>query len=82
MSTRTTVTLDDDLLAEAKQRAALTGRTLSELVQDALRASFLRRTEAARMPVKLPVSKARGGPNPGVDLNDSAGLLDMMEPQE
>jgi hypothetical protein len=28
---------------------------------------------------KLPVCKAGGGTQPGVDLNDSAGLLDVME---
>ncbi len=77
MSTRTTVTFDDDLLAEAKQRAALTGRTLSELVQDALRASFLRRSAAWTPLTELPTSP--GGPRPGVDLNNNAALLELME---
>jgi hypothetical protein len=30
-------------------------------------------------PVRLPVSEAGGGVLPGIDLNDSAALLDIME---
>jgi len=32
-----------------------------------------------RTKVVLPVSRETGGVLPGVDLNDSAGLLDLME---
>jgi len=32
-----------------------------------------------RDPVKLPISEAGGGVVPGIDLNDSAALLDIME---
>jgi len=39
--TRTTVTLDDDLLREARGRAARSGHTLSEVIQDAVRDSFI-----------------------------------------
>ena len=34
---RTTIQLDDQLLAEAKQRVAQTGRTLKAMIEDALR---------------------------------------------
>ncbi len=37
------------------------------------------RTERQREPVKLPVSEAGGGVLPGIDLNDSAALLNWME---
>jgi hypothetical protein len=75
---RTTINLDDALLAEAKQVAARTGRSLTAVVEDALRQSLHRRHPATRRAIDLPVFGA-GGMRPGVDLDDSAGLLDVME---
>ena len=75
---RTTINLDDALLAEAKQVAARTGRSLTAVVEDALRQSLHRRNPATRQAADLPVFGA-GGTRPGVDLDDSAGLLDVME---
>ena len=75
---RTTINLDDALLAEAKQVAARTGRTLTAVVEDALRQSLYRRNPATRQAVELPVF-GEGGTQPGVDLDDSAALLDLME---
>jgi hypothetical protein len=74
---RTTINLDDALLAEAKQVAARTGRSLAAVVEDALRES-LRRRQTARQAVELPTF-GEGGVQPGVDLDDSAALLDLME---
>jgi hypothetical protein len=37
---RTTIILEDELFREAKVRAAESGRTLSDLISDALRSSF------------------------------------------
>ena len=52
---RTTVDLPDDLLAEAKVRAARERRTLSAVIGDALRASFARRPDVElSRPVELP----------------------------
>jgi hypothetical protein len=75
---RTTINIDDDLLAEAKQVAARTGRSLTAVVEDALRESLHRRSQAAPRAVELPVF-GEGGVQPGVDLDDSAALLDLME---
>ena len=81
---RTTIRLSDQLLREAKTVAAATGRTLAELVEDALRESLTRRKSVAeRRKVSLPISSAGGGLMPGVDLDDSAALLDLMgEPDD
>jgi predicted HicB family RNase H-like nuclease len=49
---RTTVRIDDRLLVEAKRRAAMSGRTLNELIEDALREAFARR-EGGRHRVEL-----------------------------
>jgi hypothetical protein len=76
---RTTLTIDDHLLAEYKKVAAQTHRTLSYVIQDALRETLMRRHEAAaRPPVRLPVIGG-GGLQPGVDLDDNARTLELLE---
>ena len=75
---RTTVDLPDDLLSEAKARAAREGRSLSEVVGDAVRSTFARASTTERQPVEL-VTFGEGGLQPGIDLDDSAALLDLME---
>ena len=76
---RTTLTIDDNLLAEYKRVAAATHRTLSYVIQDALREILVRRREAAdRQPVRLPIIGG-GGLQTGVDLDDNARLLELLE---
>ena len=76
---RTTIRLDDRLMAAAKRRAAETGRTFTAVVEDALRQSLAPvRALGKRTPVKLRTVNGRGV-RPGVDLDDSATLLDLME---
>ncbi len=75
---RTTVDLPAELLIEAKQRAAREGRSLSDVVADAVRSSFSRVTGSERERVELPTFDG-GGLQPGVDLDDSAAILDLME---
>jgi hypothetical protein len=74
---RTTVKIDDRLLVEAKTRAARSGRTLNEVIEDALREAFARRDGAGRA-VELPVFRG-GRIMPAVDLDDGAALLDLMD---
>jgi hypothetical protein len=77
---RTTVRLDDRLIRQAKQAAKERGETLTALIEQGLRlllASSQKRH--ARKWVDLPVSRAGGGTLPGVDLSNSADLLDRME---
>ena len=76
---RTTVRLDESLLTEAKRVAAASGTTLTALLEDALRESLARRkTAPKRKAVRLRTFKGTGT-LPGVDLDDSASLLDLME---
>ena len=77
---RTTVRLDDGLFGRVKAEAARRGETLTTLIERGLRlvlAGSHRTRRGAR--VKLPVSRARGGPRPGIDLNDSRALLDRLD---
>jgi hypothetical protein len=76
---RTTVRLDEELLARAKTFAARTGRTLTAVIEDALRAALAReRRRPGPGRPELPTFGA-GGTLPGVDLDDTAALLDLME---
>lgn len=75
---RTTITIDDQLLAEAKTIAARSGRTLNAVVEDALRVAIARQREQRSRPrIPLPTFDG-GGLQPGVDLDDSSSLLDLM----
>jgi len=76
---RTTIRLDDQLLTEVKQLAAQTGQTLTTIIEDALRQMLATRQEMAqRSPVKL-ITISGNGLQPGVNLDDSAVLLDLMD---
>ena len=76
---RTTIRIDKHVLAEAKKLAAETDHTLTAVIEEALRESLARRRKAkAKLPAKL-LTFGRGGLLPGVDLDDTAALLDLME---
>lgn len=76
---RTTIRLDDELLAAAKRRAAETGRTLTAVIADALRRELATPpADPGRRPLELP-SFGGNGLQPGVDLDDTAGLADLMD---
>ena len=76
---RTTIRLDDALLAAAKRNAIETGRTLTAVIEDALRQALADRPTAPPTLAPLPVACGGGVLNPGVDLDDSAALLELME---
>jgi len=78
---RTTLRIDDDLYAEVKQLASRTGRTVTAVIEDALRSGLARgraTQRRGRPPVRLTTYRGKGL-QPGVDLDDSASLLDLME---
>jgi len=75
---RTTIRLKDDLLKRAKKRAADEGRTLTSLVEDGLVLILSKAKASRRKRIELPVSKATGGVLPGVDLNCSSDLEEVM----
>lgn len=76
---RTTVRLDEGLLEQARREAVRRGVTLTALIEQGLRMALRRPRPSSRAKrVRLPVSRATGGVLPGIDLNDSADLLDRM----
>ena len=79
MRMRTTVRLDSHLVDEARKVADLSGRTVAAVIEEALRVSFGRRREPGVVSNgKLPTFPGRGT-RPGVNLDDSAALLELME---
>lgn len=75
---RTTIRLDDHLLQAAKRHAATTHRTLTAVIEDALR-EVLARATSERPKIELPISRRGGGAMPGVDLIKTSELLDPLE---
>jgi hypothetical protein len=76
---RTTIHIPDDLFSEVKKLSAESHTTVTALVEDALRERLSRRRQKSRCkPLRL-TTYGKGGLQPGVDLDDSAALLDLME---
>jgi hypothetical protein len=76
---RTTVRLSEALLKKAKEEARRRGETLTSLIEQGLRLTLAGGQRAADTRPPLPVSRVRGGTLPGIDLDDSARLLDRLE---
>jgi hypothetical protein len=76
---RTTINLPDDLILQAKKAALEAHTTLTEIIGDALRAALAkRRRKTPRKEFKL-TTFGKGGVLPGVDLDDTSALLDLMD---
>jgi hypothetical protein len=109
-----TIQIDDEVMAQLKREAARQGRTMSQLVETALRNLLGAQSDSAALPplplfrsggalvdvadrdalrrvlnehvpadnahrIVPPVSTATGGLMPGIDLNDTAALLEMED---
>ncbi|MGI8755640.1 MAG: ribbon-helix-helix protein, CopG family [Acidimicrobiales bacterium] len=75
---RTTVTIDDALLARTKDEARQQGRTLGEVIEDALRLAFSESRTRDRRPTKLPVFAGGTGLRPGIEPT-TRGLLAALD---
>jgi hypothetical protein len=75
---RTTVNIDEHLLAEAKVLAARTSRSLGAVLDDALRETLRRDSDKRHSSeFRLP-THGTGGLRPGVDLTDKEALAELM----
>ena len=76
---RTTINIDEHLLEEARRLSLRTKRSLSEIVEEGVRL-YLSQRETTQATVKVElVTFGEGGTLPGVDLDDSATLIGLME---
>lgn len=74
---RTTLAIDDNILKEAKQRAARRGMSLGQFVEDALRQVFARRVPDERP--SIPIFRGGTGVRPGVDLTSNRSLYETLD---
>jgi Arc/MetJ family transcription regulator len=74
---RTTIAVDDHLLAAAKRRARERGETLGQVVEGALRRELAE--PAAREPVEVPVFREGNGPQAGVNLRSNSALRELLD---
>ena len=72
---KTTLNIDDQVMARLKQEAARQGRTMSELVETALRMLLRSRTQKEELP-PLPSFRSGGAL---VDIADREALYQAME---
>jgi len=75
---RTTLNMNDDLMARVKKIAAQSGKTITEVIEDALR-ERLSGAKVEAEPFKLAWVTVSGKLQPGVDLDDRDALLELME---
>lgn len=78
---RTTVSIDDHLLARAKQRAREEGVTLSVLIEMTLQTT-LSGQQSSPAPVNLPVFTKGTGLVPGIEPTTRGLLAALDEPGE
>jgi hypothetical protein len=80
MQLRTTVRLEESLLEQARTLAEKQNKTLTSLIEEGLcKVIKEARTPKARRKIVIPIGKQTGGTWPGVDISNSAELLDIMD---
>lgn len=69
-------------MRQVRRLAAETNRTLTAVIEDALREALGRRPKVRpQKPIHLPTFRGTGL-MPGVDLDNNAALLDLMESED
>jgi hypothetical protein len=68
-------------MAQVKKLARETGRSMTQVIEDALRVAVARAGSAPARTVTI-VTATGDGVQPGVDLDDSSALLDLMDGRE
>jgi hypothetical protein len=78
---RTTLSINDHLLKEAKKRSIQRNCTLGEVVDEALRLSLTapKRTGTANQTTRPLKTFTGSGVQSGIELNNSASLLEAMD---
>lgn len=83
---RTTLQIPDDLYQEVKAAAALSGRSITSIVEESLR-RFLAGATAKKQWPPLPVSRSLGGFTneflaTGIDFNNTSEVLAWLDEDE
>lgn len=75
---RTTVTIEENLLARAKKRAAQRGQTLGQYVESAVRRDLLTSEDRSPAP-QLPVFTRGTGMRPGINASSNRAMYDALD---
>ena len=75
---KTTRNLNDQVLLQAKSRAARDGITLTRFVEDALRAR-LAGVRDGKTPFRMQLKSVKGDRLPNVDISDRDALYDVID---
>ena len=76
---KTTLDLNDRLLADAKALAARQRTSLTRLIEEGLQLRLRANADAAKQrPLRLPVFKGRGGLMAGIDPLSNQALLEAL----
>ena len=76
---RTTVSISDELLVAAKQRARERGQTLGQVVDAALRRELSSDDPAPAVGPPVPTFRGGTGPRPGIDLSSNRALYEALD---
>ena len=76
---RTTVAIADELLEAARERARVSGGTLGSVIEAALRRELAVHHESRPAGPELPVFTSGTGPQPGVDLDSTRALSELLD---
>jgi len=75
---RTTISIHDQLLESAKLRARERGKTLGQLVEDALRRELAVNDTPQQRP-EVPIFRGGTGPRPGLDLTSNRAIYEFLD---
>jgi len=75
---RTTISIDDELLATAREQARSQGQTLGQFIESSLRRQLVMADRRGPRPV-VPVYRGGTGPRPGLDLTSNRALLEALD---
>jgi hypothetical protein len=75
---RTTVSINDELLAAAKRRARERNQTLGDVVDAALQRELAAGSDASDVPA-VPTFRGGSGPRAGIDLNSNRDLTEALD---
>lgn len=78
---KTTLNLNDALLADAKALAAKQQTSLTRLIEEGLQLRLRAQKAPAKVP-SLPIHRGRGGLVPGLDPRSNKALLDAADEEE
>jgi Arc/MetJ family transcription regulator len=79
---RTTIRIDEDLMKRVKLLAQESGKSVTDIVEDALRDTLARQEKNLQHHRVRLVTFHGSGLQPGIDLDDSDGLLDRLDSKD